>query len=181
MKCCGRRAIPMALRPPLSIKRAVPAAPRVHRGPSTPPSGPISVLGSSAAPRRHLCRLASHASSDLQIRRRRCRGEHVYKSTFDVANRRLTEARGCGATRLALGTPWFCSFFLGFRRYCSYSRGVGDFAWPGLTTHQEGPKSEFCPMTPELSVRALRDHWTEIRFGPFLTPIKFKERPPSFY
>ncbi|EJK74266.1 hypothetical protein THAOC_04068 [Thalassiosira oceanica] len=31
--------------------------------PSTPPSGPISVLGSSAAARRHLCRLASRRSS----------------------------------------------------------------------------------------------------------------------
>ncbi|EJK51763.1 hypothetical protein THAOC_29038 [Thalassiosira oceanica] len=59
-----------------------------------PPSSPISVLGYSAAPRRHLCRLASRPSSDLQIRRRRCWGELVYKSTFDVANRRSMETRG---------------------------------------------------------------------------------------
>ncbi|EJK45572.1 hypothetical protein THAOC_35808 [Thalassiosira oceanica] len=97
-------------------------------GTTTPPSGPISVLGSSAAPRRHLCRLASRPSSDLQIRQRRCRGELVYKSTFDVANRRLTEARGCGETRLALGTPWFSSFSLVFRMNFSFSRGVDGFA-----------------------------------------------------
>ena len=66
------------------------------------------------APQRHLCRLASRPSSDLQIRQRRCRVELVYKSTFDVANRRSMEARGCGAIRLALGAPWFCSFFLVF-------------------------------------------------------------------
>ncbi|EJK51027.1 hypothetical protein THAOC_29842, partial [Thalassiosira oceanica] len=100
-------AIPMALRPPLSIERAgatansliikrarptevpeplitsflwKPAATEVRYGIElslqrrvfigdhyTPPSGPISLLGSSAAPRQHLCRLASRASSDLQI------------------------------------------------------------------------------------------------------------------
>ena len=27
------------------------------------------------------------------------------------------EARGCGVIRVALGAPWFCSFFLDFRRY----------------------------------------------------------------
>ncbi|EJK77466.1 hypothetical protein THAOC_00702 [Thalassiosira oceanica] len=82
------------------------ACPSGTIGPSTPPSGPISVLGSSAAPRQqHLCRLASRASSDLQIRRRRCRGELVYKSTFDVANRRSMEARGRGAICVALGAP----------------------------------------------------------------------------
>ncbi|EJK63466.1 hypothetical protein THAOC_15869, partial [Thalassiosira oceanica] len=49
------------------------------------------------------------------IRRRRCRGELVYKSTFNVANRRSTETHGYGAIRVALlGAPWFCSVFLGF-------------------------------------------------------------------
>ena len=72
------------------------------------------MLGSSAASRRHLCRLASRPSSDLQIRRRRCRGELVYKSTFNVANRRSTEARRCGEIRLALGAPGFVRFFLFF-------------------------------------------------------------------
>ncbi|EJK64605.1 hypothetical protein THAOC_14646, partial [Thalassiosira oceanica] len=33
------------------------------------------------------------------------RDDLVYKFTFDVANRRSTEARGCGAIRLALGAP----------------------------------------------------------------------------
>ncbi|EJK53905.1 hypothetical protein THAOC_26567, partial [Thalassiosira oceanica] len=31
------------------------------------------------------------------------RDEFVYKSTFDVSNRRSTEARGCGAICVALG------------------------------------------------------------------------------
>ncbi|EJK54229.1 hypothetical protein THAOC_26169 [Thalassiosira oceanica] len=129
-----RAAVLMALRPPLSIKRAgatanslivkrarpaevpeplitaflyKPAATEVGCGielspcSAACPSGtiytsfrPDTVLGSSAAPRRNLCRLASRPSSDLHIRRRRCRGELVYKSTFDVANRRSMEARG---------------------------------------------------------------------------------------
>ncbi|EJK67081.1 hypothetical protein THAOC_11931 [Thalassiosira oceanica] len=156
MKCRGRRAIPMALRPPLSIKRAgatanlciiarawpaevseplitsllwKPAATEVRCGielslcSAACPSGTIYTSfwpdicagllgGSSAAPLS--VGLPFEFSSDLQIRRRRCRGEHVYKFTFNVANRHMTEARGCGAIRLALGAPWFCSFFLDF-------------------------------------------------------------------
>ena len=65
------------------------------------------------------------------MRRRRCRDGRVYKSTFDCANRRSMEARGCGVIRVALGAPWFCSFFLGFRRYDS----VGEFGPPGVKTH----------------------------------------------
>ncbi|EJK52489.1 hypothetical protein THAOC_28224 [Thalassiosira oceanica] len=139
MKCCGGRAIPMALRPPLSIKRAGATAnlciiararpaevPEqmitsflqkpadttevrygIELSPSSAvcPSGTIYtsfwpdicaglLSGSSAAPWRHPCRLASRSSLDLQIRRHRCRVELVYKSTFDVANRRSMEARG---------------------------------------------------------------------------------------
>ena len=66
------------------------------------------------------------------MRRRRCRDGRVYKSSFQCDNRRSTEARGCGVIRVALGAPWFCSFFLGFRRYDS----VGEFGPPGVKTHQ---------------------------------------------
>ncbi|EJK71384.1 hypothetical protein THAOC_07185 [Thalassiosira oceanica] len=85
------------------VPNEVLAAPRVHRGPSTPPSGPICICVGLllAAPRRHLCRLASRASSDLQIRRRSCRDDFVYKFTFDVANRRLTESRLVDVEQLA--------------------------------------------------------------------------------
>ncbi|EJK73014.1 hypothetical protein THAOC_05390 [Thalassiosira oceanica] len=113
------------------------AAARVHRGPSAPPSGPISVLGSSAAPRRHLCRLASRPSSDLQIRRRRCRGELVYKSSFDVANRCSMEARGRGAIRSLNATPLRLRF-----------QGT-DFLDVGLVPRQRGPR---CPSTWSVGV-----------------------------
>ncbi|EJK64434.1 hypothetical protein THAOC_14829 [Thalassiosira oceanica] len=140
----GIEAIPMALRPPLSIKRAgstanlciiarawptevseplitsflwKPAAITevrcgIELSPCSAacPSGTIhtsfsfwpaiSVLGSSAAPRRHLggtsvgwptVRVRICRSDDAAAG---CRGELVYKSTFDVANRRSMEARG---------------------------------------------------------------------------------------
>ncbi|EJK75210.1 hypothetical protein THAOC_03074 [Thalassiosira oceanica] len=96
---------------------SIPAAPRVHRGPSTPPSDPISVLGSSAA------HTGGTSVSWPPVRVRICRSDNAAAGmassisllTFvDVANRRLTEARGCGATHLTLGTPWFSSFFLFF-------------------------------------------------------------------
>ena len=51
------------------------------------------------------------------MRQRRCRDGRVYKSSFDGANRRSMEARGCGVIRVALGAPWFCSIFLDFRKY----------------------------------------------------------------
>ncbi|EJK60821.1 hypothetical protein THAOC_18764 [Thalassiosira oceanica] len=47
--------------------------------------------GTSAAPLS--VGLDSRPSSDLQIKRRCCRDDFVYKSTFDVANRRTMETR----------------------------------------------------------------------------------------
>ena len=102
------------------VSNLVPAAPRVNRGPSL-----HLLLAQSLcwAPRRHLggtsvgwppVRVRIHSSDDAVARRR---DDLVYKFTFDVANRRLTEACGCGETLLALGTPWFSSFFLVFRMY----------------------------------------------------------------
>ena len=68
--------------------------------------------------RRHLCRLASRSSSDLQIRQRNCRDGCVHASTFDVANRHSMEASGWGAICVtigyAMGAPWFWLFFCDF-------------------------------------------------------------------
>ena len=80
---------------------------------------------------RHLCRLASQSSSDLQMRQRNCRDGRDYNSSFDGSNRRSMVARGCGVIRVALGLPWFCSFFLGFCRYDS----VNEFDSPSVKTH----------------------------------------------
>ena len=63
----------------------------------------------------HLCWLASRSSLDFQIRQRRCRGDlvHKHKSTFDVTNCHLTEARGCGTICVAVsrGTMVFRQLF----------------------------------------------------------------------
>ena len=84
----------------------------VHRGPSTPPSDLTSVLGSAMAP---LLVGASRSSLYLQIRQRCCQGDlvHKHKSTFDVTNCHLTEARGCGTICIAVsrGTIVFRQLF----------------------------------------------------------------------
>ena len=57
------------------------------------------------------------------------------------------EARGCGIIRVALGAPWFCSFFLDFRRYDS----VGEFDSPGVKTHRQPPSTDRQPAVPAAS------------------------------
>ena len=74
---CGNRTKSLQRRSPVGDHLHIPLASSLHQ-----------------APRRHLCRLASRSSSDLNIRRRHCRDGRVYTSTFDVANRRPMEGRG---------------------------------------------------------------------------------------